>query len=136
MRDEPVGKGSREQVAFELMAFIARTFEPDPYDVRDFTLRLYEECLAATRAAETGHSVALDLAKAIAVSGKDPLRGNKPDRKYVLALFEECLKVVHGAGSQEASAAPTASPTHQSPRSTHQPPDDPTGNRVRARIYR
>jgi len=35
----------------------------DPYDVRDFTLRLDEE--EATRTAETGHSVALDLRKTI-----------------------------------------------------------------------
>jgi hypothetical protein len=103
MADEPVVQGSRERVAFELMTFIARNFEGDPYDVRDFTLRLYEECLHATRSADTGHSVALDLVKAIAISGKDPRRGAKPDRKYVLALYEECLRAVHGQGSHEGS---------------------------------
>jgi hypothetical protein len=41
--------------------------------------------------------------KAIAISGKDPRRGAKPDRKYVLALYEECLRVVHSKGSREGS---------------------------------
>ena len=102
MADEPM-VGSKEQVAFELMTFIARNFEGDPYDVRDYTLRLYQECLHATRSADTQHSVALDLTKAIAISGKDPRRGAKPDRKYVLALYEECLRAVHGQGSREGS---------------------------------
>jgi len=138
MSDEPEGKGSREQVAFELMAFIARNFEPDPYDARDFTLRLYEECLEATRKAQTGHGVALELVKAISSSGKDPRRGAKPDRKYVLALFEECLGVVHDKGSREASAAPSASSTPsassaQSPSSTSQRTDHYTLDQLRAR---
>jgi hypothetical protein len=104
------------------MTFIARNFEPDPYDVREFTLRLYQDCLEATGSAESGHSVALDLVKAIAISAKDPKRGAKPDRKYVLELFEECLQLVHGEGSEEASAARSAGSTDQRPSSTHQSP--------------
>ena len=103
MADEPRANESGEQIALELMTFIARHFEGDPYDARDHLLRLYEECLHATRGAQTGHGVALELMKSIAGSGKDPRRGAKPDRKYVLALFEECLRVVHGQGSKEAS---------------------------------
>src|SRR5687768_16426139 len=96
MADEPMVQGSKEQVAFELMTFIARNFEAEPYDARDHMLRLYEECLRATRSADTQHSVAFGLMKAIALSGKDPRRGAKPDRAYVLALYEECLRAVHG----------------------------------------
>jgi hypothetical protein len=128
MADDTVGKGSKEQIAFEMMTFIARTFEGDPYDARDYTLRLYEECLQAMQTAESGQSVAFELVKAISSSGKDPQRGTKPDRKYVLALFEECLRSVRGESARPASApssTPSSTPSSSTPGKRTPPAQNP-----------